>query len=119
MPTGLLRADDASAKSGCNDRLIGIEQRLKHADLAAYKEAQVRQIIHGARTLLRPSAVRIDRTRVTRVPRHDRGAPEGAPLLGCPAGCQEAIGTSGSRSRCPSVRLAADQHDQARVGIHA
>ena len=50
MPTGLLRADDASAKSGCNDRLIGIEQRLKHADLAAH-EAQVRQIIDGARTL--------------------------------------------------------------------
>ena len=51
MPTGVLRADDASAKSGCNDRLIGIEQRLENADLAARKEAQVRQIIDGARTL--------------------------------------------------------------------
>ena len=51
MPTGVLRADDASAKSGCNDRLIGIEQRLDNADLAARKEAQVRQIIDGARTL--------------------------------------------------------------------
>jgi hypothetical protein len=51
MPTGVLRADDASAKSGCNDRLIGIEQRLQTADLAARKEAQVRQIIDGARTL--------------------------------------------------------------------
>jgi hypothetical protein len=51
MPTGLLRADDASAKSGCNERLIGIEQRLERADLAAHKEVQVRQIIDGARTL--------------------------------------------------------------------
>ena len=51
MPTGVLRADDASAKSGCNDRLIGIEQRLEQAGLAARKEAQVRQILDGARTL--------------------------------------------------------------------
>ena len=52
MPTGTLVADDgASARSGCNDRLIGIEQRLGDADLAARKEAQVRQIIDGARTL--------------------------------------------------------------------
>jgi hypothetical protein len=51
MPTGRLLADDASARSGCNDRLIGIEQRLGDAGLAARKEAQVRQIIDGARTL--------------------------------------------------------------------
>ena len=52
MPTGRLLADEAaSARSGCNDRLIRIEQRLDDADLAARKQAQIRQIIDGARTL--------------------------------------------------------------------
>ena len=51
MPTGPLLADDAPSRSGCNDRLIGIEQRLGDADLAARKQAQIRQIIDGARTL--------------------------------------------------------------------
>jgi hypothetical protein len=50
LPTGRLVADDA-AKPRCNARLIEIEQRLEGADLAARKEAQVRQIIDGARTL--------------------------------------------------------------------
>jgi hypothetical protein len=50
MPTGRLLADDpVSARSGCNDRLIGIEQRLGDADLAARRQAQIRQIIDGAR----------------------------------------------------------------------
>jgi hypothetical protein len=40
MPTGPLLADDA-ASNGCNDRLIGIEQRLDDADLAARKQAQI------------------------------------------------------------------------------
>ena len=51
MATGRLLADDASVRSGGNDRLIGIEQRLGDAGLAARKEAQIRQIIDGARTL--------------------------------------------------------------------
>ena len=41
----------AASASGCNDRLIGIEQRLGDADVAARKQAQIRQIIDGARTL--------------------------------------------------------------------
>jgi hypothetical protein len=49
LPTGRLVAD--GAKPRCNDRLIGIEQRLESAGLAARKQAQVRQIIDGARTL--------------------------------------------------------------------
>jgi hypothetical protein len=52
MSTGTLRADDAaSARAGCNDRLTGIEQRLGDADLVARKQAQIRQIIDGARTI--------------------------------------------------------------------
>ena len=51
LPTGPLRADGAASGSGCNDRLIGIEQRLGDADVAARKQAQIRQIIDGARTL--------------------------------------------------------------------
>jgi hypothetical protein len=50
LPTGRLVADDA-VKHGCNERLIGIEQRLEGASLAARTQAQVRQIIDGARTL--------------------------------------------------------------------
>jgi hypothetical protein len=49
LPTGRLVADGANPP--CNARLVGIEQRLEGADLAARKEAQVRQIIDGARTL--------------------------------------------------------------------
>jgi hypothetical protein len=49
LPTGRLVADDA--KPRCNARLIGIEQRVEGAGLAARREAQVRQIIDGARTL--------------------------------------------------------------------
>jgi hypothetical protein len=49
-PTGRLVADEA-AKPGCNDRLIGIEQRLEGAGLAADRQAQIRQIIDDARTL--------------------------------------------------------------------
>jgi hypothetical protein len=41
MPTGPLLADDAAA-NGWNDRLIGIEQQLGDADLAARKQAQIR-----------------------------------------------------------------------------
>jgi hypothetical protein len=52
MPTGRLLADDGTAAAaGCKDRLIRIEQRLAAADVAARKEAQIRQIIDGARTL--------------------------------------------------------------------
>jgi hypothetical protein len=51
MSTGILRADDAATRSDCGDRLVGIEQRLEQADLAARKEAQVRQVLDGARTL--------------------------------------------------------------------
>jgi hypothetical protein len=51
MPTGTLRADEAASASGCNDRLIGIEQRLDDAGLVGRKEAQIRLIIDGARTL--------------------------------------------------------------------
>ena len=50
LPTGRLLAADA-AKPGCDDRLIGIEQRLADAGLAARKQAHIRQIIDGARTL--------------------------------------------------------------------
>jgi hypothetical protein len=50
LPTGRLVADDA-AKPRCNDRLMGIEQRLETAGLAAGRQAQIRQIIDGARTL--------------------------------------------------------------------
>ena len=50
LPTGPLRADVTASGSGCNDRLIGIEQRLGDADVAARKQAQIRQI-NGARTL--------------------------------------------------------------------
>ena len=49
LPTGRLVADDA-AKPRC-DRLIGIEQRLEGAGLAAHRQAQIPQIIDGARTL--------------------------------------------------------------------
>jgi hypothetical protein len=51
LPTGTLRADGAASGSGCNDRLIGIEQRLGDAGLVARREAQIRLIIDGARTL--------------------------------------------------------------------
>jgi hypothetical protein len=50
LPTGRLVADEA-AKPRCSDRLIGIEQRLEGAGLAAHRQAQIRQIIDGARTL--------------------------------------------------------------------
>jgi hypothetical protein len=39
LPTGKLLADDAASGSGCNDRLIGIEQRLGDAGLATRKQA--------------------------------------------------------------------------------
>jgi hypothetical protein len=54
MQTGRLVAEDAPAPAGCSARLAGIEQRVADAGLAACKEAQVRQIIDGARTLDRP-----------------------------------------------------------------
>jgi hypothetical protein len=47
LPTGRLVADEA-AKPRCSDRLIGIEQRLEGAGLAAHRQAQIRQIIDGA-----------------------------------------------------------------------
>jgi hypothetical protein len=50
MPTGRLLAAD-EAKPGCNHRLNGIEQRLENADVAARRQANIRQIIDGARTL--------------------------------------------------------------------
>ena len=41
MPTGPLLADDA-ASNGCDDRLIGIEQQLDAAGLAACRQPQTR-----------------------------------------------------------------------------
>ena len=52
LPTGRLLADDkAVAPAGCEVRLAGIEQRLAASDIAARKQAQIRQIVDGARTL--------------------------------------------------------------------
>ncbi|MGH6916246.1 MAG: hypothetical protein ACREJ0_00915 [Geminicoccaceae bacterium] len=49
MPTGHLLADDGTpTTANCKDQLIRIEQRLADADIAAQKEAQIRQIIDGA-----------------------------------------------------------------------
>jgi hypothetical protein len=39
MPTGSLLADDAASRSGCNHRLIGIEQRLGDAGRATASAA--------------------------------------------------------------------------------
>ena len=50
LPTGRLLADEAAA-AGCEVRLAGIEQRLAASDVAARKQAQIRQIIDGARVL--------------------------------------------------------------------
>jgi hypothetical protein len=52
IPTGPLVAQDAAPPSPpCGERLARIERRLAAADLSEQKEAYVRQIIEGARTL--------------------------------------------------------------------
>jgi hypothetical protein len=51
LPTGPLRADEAASGSGCNDRLIGIEQRLAMPMSPPASRRRSGQIIDGARTL--------------------------------------------------------------------
>ena len=52
MPNGPLLAEDAAPPSPpCGERLAHIERRLAAADLSEQKQAYVRQIIEGARTL--------------------------------------------------------------------
>ena len=52
MPTGRLLADDeAAATAACKDQLVRIEHPLTNSDIAARRQAQIRQIIDGARTL--------------------------------------------------------------------